>query len=61
MKLKKLGSTENKKGKHNFQYIGKGMGTNMTNRLQKQGCLMQKRQLKITGQEFQVKIYKRRR
>jgi len=31
---------------------------NMTNRLQKQGYLMQKRQLKIIGQVFWVKTHK---
>ena len=31
----------------------------MTNRSWKQGCLMQKGQLKTIGQEFQVEIYKK--
>ena len=34
------------------------MEMNMINRLQKWGCLMQKRQLKIIRRGFQVKTYK---
>ena len=47
MKLKKYESIENKTGECNIWYTGKVMGTNMTNRLQNQCCLMQKRQLNI--------------
>jgi len=35
------------------------MKMSMTNRSWKQGCLMQKGQLKTIGQEFQVEIYKK--
>jgi len=52
MKLKKSGSIENKNGKYNTWYIGRVMGMNMTNELQKQCFLMQKRQLKTIGQGF---------
>ena len=43
MKLKKYRSIENKAEKHNIWCTGKVMGTNMTNGLWNQGCLMQKR------------------
>ena len=52
MKLKKSRSIKNKNSEHNTWYIKRVMEMNMTNRLQKQGCLMQKRQLKIIGQGF---------
>ena len=58
MKLKKSRSIKNKNSEHNTWYIKRVMEMNMTNRLQKQGCLMQKRQLKIIGQGFWVKTYK---
>ena len=50
MKLKKYGSTGNKAGEHNTWCIRKVIEINMINRLWNQGCLMQKRQLKIIEQ-----------
>jgi len=41
--LKKFESIENKEEEYNTWYIGKVMGTNMTNGLQKWGYLIQKR------------------
>ena len=49
MKSKKFGSIENEDNKHNIWCIGRVMETNMTNELQKQSCLIQKRQLKTIG------------
>ena len=46
MKLKKYESTGNKAEKHNTWCIGKIMGMSMINRLQNQGCFIQKRRLK---------------
>ena len=40
MKLRKLGSIENKNGEHNTWYIGRVMGINMTNGSQKWGYLI---------------------
>jgi len=40
MKFKKSESIKNKDGEHNTWYIGRVMGMNMTNGLQKQDCLM---------------------
>ena len=60
MKSKKFRNIGNMEERCNIWYIGKVMEMNMINRLQKWGCLMQKRQLKTIGQEFQVKTYKER-
>jgi len=57
-KLKKSESIENKDREHNTWCIGMVMETNMTNELQNQSCLMQKKQLKIIEQRFQVETYK---
>ena len=46
MKLKKLGSIENKAEEHNIWCTGKVIETNIINRSQNQSCLMQERQLK---------------
>ena len=46
-KLKKYGSIENKAEEHNIWCTGRAMGMNITNELQNQGCLMQRRQLRI--------------
>jgi len=43
IKLKKPGSIKNKDREYNTWYIGRVMGMNITNGLQKHGCLMQKR------------------
>ena len=59
MKWKKLGNTRRRDRELNIWYTGKVMEMSTTNRLRKQGCLMQKGQLKTIGQEFQVEIYKR--
>ena len=58
-KLRKLGSIENKVEEHNISCIRRATEMNMTNGLQKQGYLMQKRWLKIIRQNFQVKTYKK--
>jgi len=58
MKLKKLGSTGNKAKEHNISCIGRATEMNMTNELQKRGCLMLERRLKTIGQGIQVKTYK---
>jgi len=50
MKLKKLGSTGNKAKEHNISCIGRATEMNMTNELQKRGCLMLERRLKTIGQ-----------
>ena len=50
MKSKKYRNTRNEAEEHNTWCIRKVIGTNMINKLQNQGCLMQKRQLKIIGQ-----------
>ena len=47
--------------KRNIWCIEKVMRTNMINGLQNQGCLMQKRWLKIIEQGVQVKTYKEKR
>jgi len=52
MKLKKLGSIGNKAEEHNTSCIGRATEINMTNGLQKQGCLIQRGQLKIIGQDI---------
>ena len=44
MKLKKYGSIGNEEEGYNIWYTGRGTETNTINRLQKQGCFMQKRQ-----------------
>jgi len=49
-KLKKYRSTGNEAEECNIWYIGKVMGMNIINGLQKQVCLIQKRQLKTIGQ-----------
>jgi len=61
MKLKKYGNIENMEEGCNIWCIRKVMEMNTINGLQKQGCLMQKRQLKIIGQEFRVETYKKGR
>ena len=61
MKQKKLGNTKRRDGKLNIWYTEKVMGMSIINGSQKQGCLMQRGQLKTIRQEFQVKIYKKRR
>jgi len=58
MKSKKFKNIGNMEEGHNTWYIRKVMEMNMINRLQKWGCLMQKRRLKTIGQEFRVKTYK---
>ena len=58
MKSKKFKNIGNVEEWHNTWYIRKVMEMNMINRLQKWGCLMQKRWLKTIGQEFRVKTYK---
>jgi len=45
-KSRKLGSIGNRVEKHNTLCIGRAMEMNIINELQKQGCLMQERQLK---------------
>ena len=59
-KLKKYESRGNETEKCSVWYIGKATRTNMINRLQKQGYLMQKELLKTIGQGIQVKTYKER-
>ena len=51
-KLKKYRRIRNVKNKCNTWCIRKIMEMNMINELQNQGCLMQKRQLKIIGQDI---------
>ena len=58
MKSKKYRSIENKAKECSIWYIGRVISMYITNRLQNQDCLMQKRQLKTIEQGFQVKIYK---
>jgi len=58
MKWKKLGSIGNEAKGHNTSCIGRAMEMNMTNKLQKRGCLMLERQLKTIWQGVQVEIYK---
>ena len=59
-KLKKYESRGNETEKCSVWYIGKATRTNMINRLQKQGYLMQKELLKTIGRGIQVKTYKER-
>ena len=58
MKLRKLGSIGNEAEGHNTLCIGRATEMNMTNGLWKQGCLIQRRQLKIIGQDIRVETYK---
>ena len=60
IKSKKYGSTGNEAKKYSIWYIGRIMEMSITNGLQNQGYLMQKRQLKTIGQGFWVKTYKER-
>ncbi len=50
MKSRKLRSIENEEEGHNISYIGRATEMNIINGLQKQSCLMQKKQLKTIGQ-----------
>ena len=58
MKWKKSRSIGNEAEKRSTWCIGKVMEMSMTNGSQNQGCLIQRRQLKITKQGVQVKTYK---
>jgi len=50
MKSKKYRNIRNEVEEHNTWCIEKVIGMNMINGSQNQGCLIQKRQLKIIGQ-----------
>ena len=58
MKLRKLGSIGNGEEGHNTLCIGRAIEMNTINGLQKRGCHMQERWLKIIGQGIRVETYK---